>query len=428
MDALFNLPGAAEKTDASVASEQPNSGFQEAIDALRQVKVLVDSADYDDKVMAYVLSTIHPPYVQIAYFMLSDLCNFGCKYCFVRNDMAPSYRQQQMTMDVASKGVNMFARLIAREQPRFDEEKSIILYGGEPLLNWPVLQSLIEQIDDYKMSNRLPEKLQTQVVTNGSLITPNIADFFKEHDVAVGVSIDGDETATNSCRCYADGRPVFPDVLKAIEICRNAGVNLSLSVTLTEQSVKDFDETLRTLLDIGPNGIGFNMIVTDRHFKVPDWYNEKVSACMIRAFEVFRERGIPEDRIMRKATAFSESRVYPFDCGATGGNQIVVAPDGRVGICHGYLAERKYFVTTVDDLAFDPQADSVYREWASRTPLRMEQCQSCPALGICGGGCPMHAEKNEGSLWALDSRFCVHAKMTLDWLIWDVYAKTKEQV
>jgi uncharacterized protein len=42
-------------------------------------------------------------------------------------------------------------------------------------------------------------------------------------------------------------------------------------------------------------------------------------------------------------------------------------------------------------------------------------------LGICGGGCPMHAEKNTGSLWGLDSRFCVHAKATLEWLIWDVY-------
>lgn len=394
---------------------------QDAVNALRENKVLVDSPEYDDKVLNYVLSTIHPPYIQIAYFILSDRCNFGCKYCFVLNDMPASYHQQHMPMEVGMKGLRMFADLISRNPARFDEEKSIIFYGGEPLLNKPVLKALIEKIQEMKAAKRLPEKLTTSIVTNGSLITPELADFFKQHGIGVGISLDGDAAATDSCRCYADGRPVFPDVMKAIDTCKKADVNLSLSVTLTERSVTDFDTTLKTLLDIQPNGIGFNMIVTDKHFAVPDWYNEKVSACMVRAFEEFRQRGIPEDRIMRKATAFSESRVYPFDCGATGGNQIVVAPDGRVGICHGYLAERKYFVTDVDDTAFDPQTDPVYQEWAKRTPLRTPECQACPALGICGGGCPMHAEKNTGSLWGLDSRFCIHAKATLDWLIWDVY-------
>jgi len=417
VETLFPRAQAEQATSSSTAADK----CKDAIEALRQAKVLIESADYDDKVLEYVLSTLHPPYVQIAYFILSDLCNFGCKYCFIRNDMASDYRQQNMTMEVATKGIEMFARLVARDAARFNEDKSIIFYGGEPLLNGPVLRSLILQIQEYKKTNRLPQKLQVSLVTNGSLITPEIADFLKQHDVGVGISIDGDAAATNSCRCYADGRPVFPDVLKAITTCQKAGVNLSLSVTLTEQSVVDFDRTLKTLLDIAPNSIGFNMIVTDKHFSVPDWYNEKVSACMVRAFEEFRQRGIPEDRIMRKATAFSESRVYPFDCGATGGNQIVVAPDGRVGICHGYLAERKYFVTSVDDTAFDPQSDPVYQEWAKRTPLRMPECQTCPALGICGGGCPMHAEKNTGSLWGIDSRFCVHAKATLEWLIWDVF-------
>ncbi|MBU1871132.1 SPASM domain-containing protein [Patescibacteria group bacterium] len=124
---------------------------------------------------------------------------------------------------------------------------------------------------------------------------------------------------------------------------------------------------------------------------------------------------------MRKVDAFVKSELYAFDCGAAGGGQIVIAPDGHVGICHGYLGSRKHFVTTVDDEAFDPQNDPVFMEWSRRSPLSMDVCRECPALGICGGGCPLNADFEEGSIWGLDKRFCVHCKTTLEWLIWDLY-------
>ncbi len=115
-----------------------------------------------------------------------------------------------MSIDVALKGLDMFVNLIARNPDRFDEEKSTIFYGGEPLLNKPVLQELIEKICELKASKRLPEKLQTSIVTNGSLITPELAEFFKSHEIGVGISLDGDAVATDSCRCYAGWKTGFP--------------------------------------------------------------------------------------------------------------------------------------------------------------------------------------------------------------------------
>lgn len=124
---------------------------------------------------------------------------------------------------------------------------------------------------------------------------------------------------------------------------------------------------------------------------------------------------------MRKVDSFVKSEIYAFDCGAAGGGQIVIAPDGQVGICHGYLGSRKHFATTVDDETFDPRNDPVFIEWSRRSPLNMDACRECPALGICGGGCPLNADFEEGSIWGLDKRFCVHCKTTLEWLIWDLY-------
>jgi len=79
----------------------------------------------------------------------------------------------------------------------------------------------------------------------------------------------------------------------------------------------------------------------------------------------------------------------------------------------------------VYDDDFDIGEDPDYKEWSMRSPLNMPQCQKCPALGICGGGCPFQSEIEKGSIWALDDRFCVHAKMTLEWLIWDLFDQIK---
>ena len=99
----------------------------------------------------------------------------------------------------------------------------------------------------------------------------------------------------------------------------------------------------------------------------------------------------------------------------------MIAPNGEVGLCHGYQGDRQTFVTNVLDDDFDPSENPTFQEWARRSPFNMDACRSCPVLGLCGGGCPLNAHTQAGSIWELDRRFCTHAKMTLEWLIWDLH-------
>lgn len=121
-----------------------------------------------------------------------------------------------MTKETAEKGMDMFCRLISLEPELFEEEKTIILYGGEPLLNVNTLQYILEMVQDRIKDHRLPEKTKISMVTNGSLVTPEIAKMLKTYNVSVGVSLDGDKKVTDSCRQYQDGKPVYNDVIKVI--------------------------------------------------------------------------------------------------------------------------------------------------------------------------------------------------------------------
>jgi len=417
--------GAFLRDVLSLIRSEDRQDFLSTIEALRDAKILIQDSANDKKAFDYFFGMLGKPYPHLAYFILTENCNFRCKYCFIKNQESPDHNSGNMTLEVAIKGLDFFCHRIAKDPKQFESEKTIVFYGGEPLLNWNVLKILLPKIEEYIQNGKLPKKTILNMVTNGSLITNEIAETLKKHNVQVSISIDGDSFATNSSRIYADGRPVYRDIKRGFLVCKENGMNIGASCTLSEASISDFGTTLKVLLDeCQVTNLGFNLMIAGED-KLNDGYNERAAKFIIDAFKVFRERGVYEDRIMRKATSFVESKVWPFDCGATGGNQIVIAPDGDIGICHGFLAKRKYFPTNVYDDDFEMSENPDYKEWSMRSPLNMPQCQECSALGICGGGCPFQSEIEKGSIWALDDRFCIHAKMTLEWLIWDLFDHTK---
>lgn len=126
---------------------------------------------------------------------------------------------------------------------------------------------------------------------------------------------------------------------------------------------------------------------------------------------------------MRKIKAFVKKYLHTVDCGGCG-NQIVVAPDGRVGPCQAYMGSSKFFPGNVNDKQFNPFIDTTFREWSRRSPFNTPSCYFCEAIGLCGGGCAYNADLKTGSIWQIDSNFCVHSKQILHWLIWDLFAKS----
>ena len=392
------------------------------IDALKKNSTLIRKTAIDDQVLEHIISNIPPPTIKIAYFILAETCNMKCSYCFENlNNNIPKSKNALMSKTTVLKSLDFLAHQIESDKNGSDEI-NIIIYGGEPLLNWSALTLLLESLESRrKLNPNVWKRVKVSLVTNGTLISNDIACYLKKHNVSVGISIDGPKPVNDINRLYVNNVSSFDATMKGINKCRNASLDFGLSVTLSEECINSFREVIDFIFKIKPLSIGFNILMTNNSADYSNEYNTRAANFLIDAFQEFRKHGLYEDRIMRKVKSFIESRIYPFDCGATGGNQVVFAPSGRVGICHGFLQEKKFFPTTVDNHGFDPKEDPVFIEWGNRTPLKMTECQSCIALGICGGGCPLNAERMSGSIWNLDDRFCVHAKRTVEWLIWDLY-------
>ena len=418
-------------------SDFPSSLAQIAAE-LSECKILTKDSDTDDKVITYFRSILPEPAVSGCYFILSEQCNLACKYCFLGNsnpEKRKHFSLQNMSMETAEKALDFLIRQLEKNENV--EKPFIIFYGGEPLLNFEVLDFLADRINKLRVTKPYLKDASVSVVTNGLLLDEKKLKRLKELNVSIGISIDGCTEESNALRVDRAGNPAFSSILKILDMAKNCGIGVGLSVTLNEEAIKNKSEMLELISKYNIKGFGFNILMPEGTFKVSEEYNEKATQFIIDMFVELRKIGIYEDRIMRKVKTFqdsySEPKLHFADCGATAGAQLVFAPDGSVGICHGCLWNKKYFVSSVDDDSFDAKTNPVFIEWSQLSPVNREECQDCAALGICGGGCPVNAmNAMEGNtIHSLDKRFCVHSKKTLDFLIKDLYkitANKKENI
>ncbi|MCM1500354.1 MAG: FibroRumin system radical SAM peptide maturase [Clostridium sp.] len=410
----------------------PPEELKATVDELVKYKILNHSEEDDDKILQFVKSRIPSPAINVCYMITSEQCNLACKYCFLGNNdecKRSNFSSENMSRETADKAIEFFINQIKLSGLDFEDNKpAIIFYGGEPLVNYDVLVYIAEKINSLRDVEKCVKNLELSMVSNGLLLSEERALKLKELGVAIAISVDGFTEAANSMRVDVAGNNVFNKILKTLDMCKRIGVDVSLSVTLSEETIKNTKDILKLVDKYGVKSFGFNIMMSDENFVVPQEYNERAAQFILDEFVELRKRGIYEDRIMRKLKAFSKAQVYFSDCAATGGGQIVIAPNGQVGICHGCLHNKQYFITNVDDKEFDAVKHKDFIEWSQLTPVNKKECQDCAALGICGGGCPINAMhlKKGNTIHDLDERFCVHSKMTLEFLIKDLYRIIKE--
>ncbi|MHA2246466.1 MAG: radical SAM protein [Candidatus Hodarchaeales archaeon] len=369
--------------------------------------------------------------IRLMYLQPTYECNLECKYCSVVSALESTKSKkanQMMVKATAFRAIDVFFDSL---HPHLKNYK-IIFYGGEPLLNWPVLEASLEYItiknDELLRKFSDHRAVKCALLTNGTLIDRHIADALKKYNCSVSLSIDGPQQYHDKFRVDKKGEGSFQRSLQAIEYLREANLKPAISCTLPSANIENIDKISSFFQEeLSIQAIGFNPV---RNLPVNSPYLapiEKTTAALLKAFNYFRQQGIYEDRIMRKVNSFVNKEFYIQDC-AGYGCQIAVGPQGEVGPCHLLLPAQKQIIGSVfdSDILDKIQNNPIMATWAHRKPLFMELCQDCVYLGICGGGCAAESLRRTGDLFALDTDFCNHTSDVLDWLIRDLYLKSKK--
>ncbi len=383
---------------------------------------MVVSVEEDDNLVLHEKQRdyIYPPSLETIFMLLTDVCNMRCKYCFINGNMPQQYEGSKvMNWDTAQETIDMyFANLCVT---KFN--KTIVFYGGEPLLMFPLLKRIVSYIQTRYTDEFARFKVGLLLITNGTKITDEIADFLAQHpEISICISLDGCEKTNDQKRIDTGGKGTFRDVVVGIERLHSVGrKDVNISATIDDHNVDKLDQLLVLHKQYQFQTVNFNLLLDTAERTVDPSYTEHATKRMLEYFEKAREIGLYEDRIMRKVRAISRGVLHPFDCRATGA-QLAISPDGSLGVCHEGVGCKNFFFGKVSrDFVFAD--NTLIQEWGRRSPLTMPQCFNCPSLGLCGGGCAYSAYLRHGTIWAIDDKFCRHSLGVLTWLIWDVYSR-----
>ncbi len=284
------------------------------------------------------------------------------------------------------------------------------LYGGEPLLAFPLFRQIVEHARAVTPPGC---SLRIDTSTNGILLDDEAVEFLAAHEVETQLSFDGVPAAQDR-RCPGSFR-VLDERLRSLKCDRRAFFDdrLEIAITVTTANLPALGDSVDYFLDLGVPTI----LLAPRLTHDPGWRHSRERVLDRQLARVCRSSRNHLRRTGRVPVAhFRKEGGEPADpgrpgrmCGVGSGRTLVVDVDGSVYGCvlfaHSYQRLRSpalqrwiapLRIGRIGDPALDRRLDA-FRAGVRRMPLfgRRDRkhsagvrCAHCPALAHCAV-CPV---------------------------------------
>lgn len=308
---------------------------------------------------------------------VTERCNLRCSYCFrePEGEFGPARDGTRKVSSFCSLASERPGRCIGR-----DMDESVLLaalrlvsgmkrpdigfFGGEPLLNFPIIERAVKRVPGASF----------HLTTNGTLINGKIARFLKKRNFSIIVSLDGPAHIHNPCRSHS-----FLDVFRGLVALSRAGLKrITLRATYTPDCIhlverlEFFREMLRVNLAgtfsiepaaLRPGETWDKSSLQREHKEQSEWLLR-----FPKMLDVYFGYRVVSERI-------KQGKPHVYNCGA-GNRYITVAADGTIHACHRESSPIGHVKS-----GFDERRDA----WIE--PEEPKECRKCWARYICGGGC-----------------------------------------
>lgn len=138
---------------------------------------------------------------------LTEACNLRCEYC-IYHEHHPNHRKfsnKNMTDNIAKRSIDYILSNYRRD------EFALTFYGGEPLINFPLMKECMEYVRN-RYSNI---KLSYGFTTNLTLLTDEMIEFFNSfNNIDIVCSIDGPKELHDNYRKNICGEGSFDIVIE----------------------------------------------------------------------------------------------------------------------------------------------------------------------------------------------------------------------
>jgi uncharacterized protein len=348
--------------------------------------------------------------------LVSNNCNYACKYCQIEENMEHEQKIFNMSIDDAKKALDLFEKNSKKEN-----KKTISITGGEPLINIETVKYILERAENMPNTRVI-------IFTNGSLVTEELADYFSKTDTLMLVSLDGTKEINDSVRIQKGGSGTFDLALRGYKLLKEAGCKTGISAVTGTHNVDRMNEVLDLFSELTPPSIGLNfghhLLGKENPTALP---MGKFAEILTDFYKKMREKKIFVENISRFITPFYQEKPRLNECQAQG-RGFSVDSRGKVGVCKSLLVS-DVISMKIDDISEDISKEPVFQEWAERSPFTLKECKECNVIGVCGGGCTYDSFAiNNGDIKKIDPRVCEYTNKVLEFLIWDLFENIKDKL
>ena len=320
---------------------------------------------------------------------VSSACNLRCRYCYISfaGDLQQWPAQALygcnpplMSRDTARRAVDF---LLAASGP--SPQVQIIFFGGEPLLNLPLIRTVLEYATE--RADALGKAVRFSVSTNGLLLSQEFLALAQDYAMDLQVSLDGPPEVHDRYRPLPGDRPSYHQVLENLaRQPKPFPVNISVRATLHRGSadilrlVRHFREIgFRSILVAPAHGTGEWSLQPEDWGKLAESLEETARFYLesIRAGDFFYFPPLAGVNL-----TYAPEQLRHWACGA--GRQYLCAhTDGKVYLCHGLVGISHFCLGDVDEGI----RSDLMRRIAEMHAGARDSCRECWARYFCGGGC-----------------------------------------
>ena len=407
-------PGSFTDDERKAIATLADHGFvveSRAAERKRLESFFHDVREGDDQLRVTVLTTLQ--------------CNFACDYCIQGDHGDYNRTAAKMSMATAERVASWVdARMDALRPSSF----VLTFFGGEPLLNLPIMYFLAERL--WSSTAERGVQMQINVITNGLLLTPDVVDRLQPYGLnGFKITLDGDRDTHNRMRPLRGGQGTFDRIISNIR--KIAGrCAISLGGNFDESSVESYPALLDFLAsqDFAPHlsRVAFKPVIRDVKASVAAGLDARPKGggtkfigltpisdgkplngtCMTSAGGGTTAGACDSCHFLDDQMSFLRDETKKRGFKTTDGVHMgpceihrkhahTIGPDGDLYACPGFTGDTKMSTGHIDGRN-DTNRSAAARRFDQLAAWK--ECQDCAFIPVCAGGCTVASHSELGDL------------------------------
>jgi uncharacterized protein len=380
---------------------------------------VVESREVDRQNVRNYFHAVRESQEQLRVTVLTTLqCNFACEYCFQGDHGDYNKHAAKMTLETAERVARWAEERLDALKP---ESFVMTFFGGEPLLNQPVMHYLAERM--WASCGSRGVRMLINIITNGLLLTPEVVDRLVPYGLSVvKITLDGDRDMHNKMRPLRGGQGTFDRIINNVR--QVAGkCKISIGGNFDEESVDTYPALLDFLREQEfadkLSRVAFKPIIRAPRPTTPakSSGNKFIAltavggadkplngTCMTSAgggTSICDSCNFIDDKMsfLREETLkrgfHTVDGVHMGPCEIHRKHAHTIGPDGALYACPGFTGDARMSTGHIDGRQepWRHTAASAFDALAA-----WKQCDDCAFIPVCAGGCTVAAHTEIGNL------------------------------